>query len=60
MGFMTFPKLFPFLVAIILSGDIWNDKRMIFQTDNWAVIHTVSQQTSRLPRVTKLVYAFVL
>jgi len=25
MGFMTFPKLFPFLVAIILSGDIWND-----------------------------------
>lgn len=25
MGFMTFPKLFPFLVAIILSGDICND-----------------------------------
>ena len=53
-------EFFPVVVAIVLWGDGLKGKRIIIRSDNEAVVAIVNKQTSKCPRIMKLVRFFVL
>ena len=53
-------EFFPVLVAVVLWGDSLKGKRIIIRSDNEAVVAILNKQTSKCPRIMKLVRFFVL
>ncbi len=57
---ITFLELFPIVLAIHLFGDKFRNKRLVFHTDNQACVFIINKQTSKSPRIMKLVRQLVL
>nr|XP_034965330.1 uncharacterized protein LOC118082278 isoform X1 [Zootoca vivipara] len=57
---LTFLEFFPIVVAVHLWADEFKNRRVCFWTDNQAVVNVLSRQSSRSPRVSALLRAFVL
>ena len=53
-------EFFPILVVVTLWGNILKGKRIIFRSDNMSVISIINKQTSRSPKIMKLMRFFVL
>jgi hypothetical protein len=53
-------EFFPILVAIVLWGNQLQGKRIILRSDNQAVVAIINKQTSKCPKIMKLVRFFVL
>lgn len=53
-------EFFPILVAVVVWADQLSGKRVIIRTDNMAVVSIVNRQTSKCPKIMKLVRFFVL
>ena len=57
---ITFLELYPIVVAVSLFGHCLRNKRVVFHTDNQAVVYIINKQTSRSPRLMRLVRQLVL
>ena len=53
-------EFFPILVAITLWGHLLKGKRIILRCDNKAVVAIINKQTSKCPKIMKMVRFFVL
>ncbi len=53
-------EFFPILVAVVIWGDSLQGKRIIIRSDNKAVVSILNRQTSRCPKIMKLLRFFVL
>ncbi len=57
---ITFLELYPIVLAVYLFGDRFRNKRLVFHTDNEACVYIINKQTSRSPRIMRLVRQLVL
>lgn len=57
---LTFLELFPLVVAVHIWAEHFKNATICFWCDNQAVVHIINGQTSKSPRVMRLVRAFVL
>jgi hypothetical protein len=57
---ITFLELFPVVVAIYLWGHQLENKKLMFNIDNKAVVTILNKKSSKSPRVMNLVRKLVL
>lgn len=57
---ITFLELFPVVVALYIWGHVLENKRLLFHVDNEAVVYIINKQTSKDPRVMRLLRNLVL
>ncbi len=53
-------EFFPIVVAVVIWGEMLKGKRIIIRTDNQAVVSILNRQTSKCPKIMKLLRFFVL
>ena len=53
-------EFFPILVAVYVWGHLLAGKRVVLRSDNQSVVTIINKQTSKCPRIMKLVRAMVL
>ena len=57
---IAFLEMYPLVVAVKAWGPLLANRKVIFHTDNFAVVHIINKQSSRCDRVMHLVRVFVL
>ena len=57
---ISFLELFPIVLALRLWGSMLQNTRVVFWTDNQAVVAIMYRQTSRCPKIMKLVRTLVI
>lgn len=53
-------ELFPIVVALELWGTVLENKKILFMTDNMAIVHAINKQTCKDKALMKLIRRLVL
>ena len=53
-------EFFPIVVAVVLWGEWLKGKRIVLRSDNTSVVAILNKQTSKCPKIMKLLRFFVL
>ena len=57
---IAWKEFFPIVVAVVLWGHKMQGKRIMLRSDNTAVVEIINKQTSKCPRIMRLMRFFVL
>ena len=57
---IAFKELLPIVIAAILWGDDWKQKKLVFYSDNQATVHILNKKSSRCPFIMRLVRRLVI
>ncbi|KAI8515720.1 hypothetical protein Bbelb_065330 [Branchiostoma belcheri] len=57
---ITILEFYPIVLSLHIWGRLWTNKRILFHTDNEALVHVINKQTSRNPAIMPLLRHFVL